>query len=162
RGLTQLRVAETEKYAHVTYFFNGGVEVSFPAEDRVLVPSAKEVATYDLKPEMRAAEITDEAIAKIEKGARPDFLLLNYANADMVGHSGKREPTMRAVKYVDGALGRLLDALEKAGFATLVTADHGNAEQMIDPATGAPHTAHTTNPVPLILVDEKRSYALRG
>jgi len=153
RGLSQLRVAETEKYAHVTYFFNGGIETPFPREERIMVPSAKEVATYDLLPEMRAKEITDETIARLEKGPPLDFVLLNYANADMVGHSGKLEPTCKAVRTVDTSLGRLIEALERKGYVVLVTADHGNAEQMIDPESGEPHTAHTTNPVPFILYD---------
>jgi 2,3-bisphosphoglycerate-independent phosphoglycerate mutase len=162
RGLAQLRVAETEKYAHVTYFFSGGDEAALPGEERILVPSNKSVATYDLAPEMRAKEIADEAIARIVKGAPLDFICLNFANADMVGHSGRLEPTERACEAVDRSLGRLLEAIAARGGAAIVTADHGNAEQMIDPATGAPHTAHTTNPVPIVLVDEaRRGRALR-
>ncbi|HEV2021986.1 MAG TPA: 2,3-bisphosphoglycerate-independent phosphoglycerate mutase [Terriglobales bacterium] len=151
-GLRNLRVAETEKYAHVTYFFNGGVEQPFPGEERVLVPSPK-VVTYDLQPEMSAAGIADEVV-KAAEGGTFDVVIVNFANADMVGHSGKIEPTVKAVATVDACLGRIHDAIRRAGGAMLVTADHGNAELMIDPATGGPHTAHTTNPVPFILVTE--------
>ena len=150
--LRNLRVAETEKYAHVTYFFNGGVEQPFPGEDRVLVPSPK-VATYDLKPEMSAAGIAQAVIKAVEVGTF-DVLIVNFANADMVGHSGKIEPTVKAVETVDACLGEIEKAVRAHGGAMLVTADHGNAEQMIDPATGGPHTAHTTNPVPFIVVSE--------
>ena len=153
-GLTMrnLRVAETEKYAHVTYFFNGGVEQPFPGEDRVLVPSPK-VATYDLKPEMSAAGIADAVVKATEDGTF-DVMIVNFANADMVGHSGKIEPTIKAVETVDSCLGRIEAAVRAKGGAMLITADHGNAEMMIDPATGGPHTAHTTNPVPFIVVSE--------
>jgi len=151
-GLRNLRVAETEKYAHVTYFFNGGVEQPFPGEDRVLVPSPK-VATYDLQPEMSAAGIADAVVKAAEDGTF-DVVIVNFANADMVGHSGKIEPTVKAVETVDACLGRLYAAIKRTGGAMLVTADHGNAELMIDPATGGPHTAHTTNPVPFILATE--------
>ncbi len=151
-GLRNLRVAETEKYAHVTYFFNGGVEQPFPGEERMLVPSPK-VATYDMKPEMSAAGIADEVVKAAEGGAF-DVVIVNFANADMVGHSGKIEPTVKAVETVDACLGRIHDAIRRTGGAMLVTADHGNAEQMIDPATGGPHTAHTTNPVPFLLAAE--------
>ncbi|MGH9492203.1 MAG: 2,3-bisphosphoglycerate-independent phosphoglycerate mutase, partial [Terriglobales bacterium] len=151
-GLRNLRVAETEKYAHVTYFFNGGVEQPFPGEERVLVPSPK-VATYDLQPEMSAAGIADEVV-KATEGGTFDVVIVNFANADMVGHSGKIEPTVKAVETVDACLGRIYDAVRHKGGALLVTADHGNAELMIDPATGGPHTAHTTNPVPFILATE--------
>jgi len=147
-----LRVAETEKYAHVTYFFNGGVEQPFPGEDRVLVPSPK-VATYDLKPEMSAAGIAQAVVKAVEEGTF-DVMIVNFANADMVGHSGKIEPTVKAVETVDACLGEIEKAVRARGGAMLVTADHGNAEQMIDPATGGPHTAHTTNPVPFIVVSE--------
>jgi 2,3-bisphosphoglycerate-independent phosphoglycerate mutase len=150
--LRNLRVAETEKYAHVTYFFNGGVEQPFPGEDRVLVPSPK-VATYDLKPEMSAAGIAQAVIKAVEDGTF-DVMIVNFANADMVGHSGKIEPTVKAVETVDACLGEIEKAVRARGGAMLVTADHGNAEQMIDPATGGPHTAHTTNPVPFIVVSE--------
>jgi 2,3-bisphosphoglycerate-independent phosphoglycerate mutase len=147
-----LRVAETEKYAHVTYFFNGGVEQPFPGEDRVLVPSPK-VATYDLKPEMSAAGIADAVVKAVEDGTF-DVLIVNFANADMVGHSGKLEPTIKAVETVDACLDRIERAIRAKGGAMLITADHGNAELMIDPATGGPHTAHTTNPVPFIVIAE--------
>jgi len=151
-GLRNLRVAETEKYAHVTYFFNGGTEEPFPGEERVLVPSPK-VATYDLKPEMSAQGIAD-AVVKAVEGGTFDVIVVNFANADMVGHSGKIPPTIQAVETVDACLGRIEPAVRARGGALLVTADHGNAELMIDPATGGPHTAHTTNPVPLIVVSE--------
>ena len=149
-----LRVAETEKYAHVTYFFNGGNEKPYPGEERELVPSPK-VATYDLKPEMNAEGVTKVAAAAIEKRAL-DVIVMNYANADMVGHSGKMEPTVRAVEAVDAGLGRIYDALRHASGRWIITADHGNAETMIDPVTKGPHTYHTTNPVPFIVVDEAR------
>jgi 2,3-bisphosphoglycerate-independent phosphoglycerate mutase len=157
-GLRNLRVAETEKYAHVTYFFNGGVEEPFAGEERVLVPSPK-VATYDLKPEMSAEGIADTVVRAVEKGTF-DVIIVNFANADMVGHSGQIPPTVKAVEAVDAGLGRIYQAVRQGGGALLVTADHGNAEQMIDPATGGPHTAHTTNPVPLILASEN-GYGLR-
>ncbi len=149
-NLRNLRVAETEKYAHVTYFFNGGVEQPFPGEDRLLVQSPK-VATYDLKPEMSAAGIADVVVKAVEDGTF-DVIIVNFANADMVGHSGKIEPTIKGVETVDACLGRIELAVRAKGGALLITADHGNAEMMIDPATGGPHTAHTTNPVPLIVV----------
>jgi len=152
-NMRNLRVAETEKYAHVTYFFNGGVEQPFPGEDRVLVPSPK-VATYDLKPEMSAAGIADAVIKAVNDSAF-DVVIVNFANADMVGHSGKIEPTVKAVEVVDACLGRIEPAVRAKGGAMLITADHGNAEMMIDPATGGPHTAHTTNPVPFIVIAEK-------
>ena len=151
-NLRNLRVAETEKYAHVTYFFNGGVEQPFPGEERALVPSQK-VATYDLKPEMSAAGIADAVVKATEEGTF-DVIIVNFANADMVGHSGKIEPTVKAVETVDACLGRIETAVRSKGGAILITADHGNAEMMIDPATGGPHTAHTTNPVPFIVVSE--------
>jgi 2,3-bisphosphoglycerate-independent phosphoglycerate mutase len=147
-----LRVAETEKYAHVTYFFNGGVEKPFAGEERALVPSPK-VPTYDLKPEMSAAGVADTVIHAIEKGDF-DAIIMNFANADMVGHSGKLEATIKAVETVDEQLGRIYQALKPRGGAWIITADHGNAETMIDPVTGGPHTYHTTNPVPLVLVAE--------
>ncbi|MGH9712778.1 MAG: 2,3-bisphosphoglycerate-independent phosphoglycerate mutase [Candidatus Acidiferrales bacterium] len=156
-----LRVAETEKYAHVTYFFNGGVEKPFPGEERVLVPSPK-VPTYDLKPEMSAAGVADAVVHAIEKGAF-DAIIMNFANADMVGHSGKLEPTIKACETVDERLGRIFQSLRPRGGAWIITADHGNAETMIDPVTGGPHTYHTTNPVPFILVtDEARAQLKTG
>jgi 2,3-bisphosphoglycerate-independent phosphoglycerate mutase len=151
--LRNLRVAETEKYAHVTYFFNGGVEQPFPGEDRVLVPSQK-VATYDLKPEMSAAGIA-EAVVKAAGDSAFDVVIVNFANADMVGHSGKIPPTVHAVETVDACLGDIYNTVRQRGGAMLITADHGNAEQMIDPATGGPQTAHTTNPVPFVVVSEE-------
>jgi len=150
QNMKNLRCAETEKYAHVTYFFNGGVEKPFPGEERLLVPSPK-VPTYDLKPEMSAAGIADGVIHAIEKGDF-DAIIMNFANADMVGHSGKLEPTIKAVETVDACLGEIEKAVRAKGGAMLITADHGNAEMMIDPATGGPHTAHTTFDVPIILV----------
>src|SRR3984885_4112920 len=149
-GRTQLRMAETEKYAHVTYFLNGGREEPFPGEDRIMVPSPK-VATYDLQPEMSAPELTDKAVAAIASG-KYDLIVLNYANPDMVGHTGSLPAAIKAVETVDAGLGRIAEAIEKSGGALLVTADHGNCEMMRDPQTGGPHTAHTTNPVPLLLV----------
>ena len=147
-----LRCAETEKYAHVTYFFNGGVEKPFSGEERILVPSPK-VATYDLMPEMSAAGITETVVKAIEKGEF-DAIIMNYANADMVGHSGNLEATIKAVEAVDAGLGRIYQAMKPRGGAWIVTADHGNAETMIDPTTGGPHTYHTTNPVPLLCITE--------
>jgi 2,3-bisphosphoglycerate-independent phosphoglycerate mutase len=156
-----LRVAETEKYAHVTYFFNGGNEKPYAGEEREMVASPK-VATYDLKPEMNAEGITEVVIKAIE-GHGFDVIVMNFANADMVGHSGKMEPTVRAVEVVDGCLGRIHSALRRAGGRWIITADHGNAETMIDPVTKGPHTYHTTNPVPFIVVDaEKRPLRTGG
>ena len=149
-GRTQLRMAETEKYPHVTYFLNGGREEPYSGEDRIMVPSPK-VATYDLQPEMSAAELTDKAVAAIASG-KYDLIVLNYANPDMVGHTGSLAAAIKAVETVDASLGRIAQAIEKSGGALLVTADHGNCEMMRDPQTGGPHTAHTTNPVPLLLV----------
>ncbi len=150
-GLKQLRTAETEKYAHVTFFFNGGTEKPFPGEDRDLIPSPK-VATYDLKPEMSSVEVTDNAVKKINSG-KYDVIVLNYANCDMVGHTGIFEAAKKAVEAVDRGLGRLIEAVKKQNGVAIITADHGNAEMMIDPATGGPWTAHTTNLVPCILYD---------
>jgi 2,3-bisphosphoglycerate-independent phosphoglycerate mutase len=150
-GLKQLRIAETEKYAHVTFFFNGGVETPVAGEDRVLIPSPR-VATYDLQPEMSAVEVTDRLVTEIGSG-RYDFLLVNFANPDMVGHTGILDAAIRAIATVDRCVGRLEEAVCKAGGALLITADHGNAETMVDPETGAPFTQHTTNVVPAILVN---------
>jgi 2,3-bisphosphoglycerate-independent phosphoglycerate mutase len=159
-GLTMLRTAETEKYAHVTYFFNGGIEVPFPGEERRLVPSQK-VATYDLAPEMSAYGITDVLCSAITAGDH-DFILCNYANGDMVGHTGSIPATLKAVETVDQCLARIVGAAEATGARLLVTADHGNCEMMIDPETGGPHTAHTTNPVPFLVVDGGNAHTLRS
>ena len=150
KGLKQLRIAETEKYAHVTFFFNGGEEKEYEGEDRILVPSPK-VETYDLKPEMSALEVTDKVVEAINSG-KYDSIILNYANPDMVGHTGSLEAAVKAVETIDGCVGKVVEAIEKQNGVLIITADHGNAEQMIDYKTGEPHTAHTTNPVPLILV----------
>ena len=149
-GLKQLRIAETEKYAHVTFFFNGGEEKEYEGEDRILVPSPK-VETYDLKPEMSALEVTDKVVEAINSG-KYDSIILNYANPDMVGHTGSLEAAVKAVETIDGCVGKVVEAIEKQNGVLIITADHGNAEQMIDYKTGEPQTAHTTNPVPLILV----------
>jgi 2,3-bisphosphoglycerate-independent phosphoglycerate mutase len=151
--LRNLRVAETEKYAHVTYFFNGGIEKPFAGEEREVVPS-KKVATYDLAPEMSAEGIADVVVRSITDTAF-DVIIVNFANADMVGHSGKMEPTVRAVEMVDAQLARIYAAVKQHGASWIITADHGNAEMLIDPVTGGPHTAHTTNPVPFILVTDQ-------
>lgn len=152
-NLRNLRVAETEKYAHVTYFFNGGVEKAYPGEERILVPSQK-VATYDLKPEMSAPGIRDTVVKAVNQGDF-DLYIINFANADMVGHTGSLEAAVKAVETVDGCLSEIYQAVRAKNGVMLVTADHGNAELMVDPATGGPHTAHTTNPVPFILISEK-------
>ena len=149
-GRTQLRAAESEKYPHVTYFLNGGREAPYTGEDRILVPSPK-VATYDLQPEMSAPELTGKAVEAID-GGRYDLIVLNFANPDMVGHTGDLQAAIKAVETVDAGLGRIAAAIERAGGALLVIADHGNCELMRDPATGVPHTAHTTNLVPSLLV----------
>ncbi|WP_283124502.1 2,3-bisphosphoglycerate-independent phosphoglycerate mutase [Angelakisella massiliensis] len=149
KGLTQLRIAETEKYAHVTFFFNGGVEAPYPGEDRALIPSPK-VATYDLKPEMSAYEVTDEALARLDSG-KYDVMILNYANCDMVGHTGVFDAAVKAVEAVDTCVGKLVDKILSMGGKALITADHGNADQMYE-ADGSPFTAHTTNPVPFVAV----------
>lgn len=149
-GITQLRIAETEKYAHVTFFFNGGIEAEYAGESRILIPSPK-VATYDLKPEMSAFEVT-EAIENAIANEQFDVIIVNYANGDMVGHSGDLQAAIKAVEAIDACLGRLEKSLRAKGGAMLITADHGNAEMMYDPETGQPHTAHTTLPVPLVLV----------
>jgi 2,3-bisphosphoglycerate-independent phosphoglycerate mutase len=159
-NLRNLRVAETEKYAHVTYFFNGGIEKEFPGEERQLVAS-KKVATYDLAPEMSADGIADVVIKAIDDTAF-DLVVVNFANADMVGHSGKLEPTIKGVETIDTCLGRIYQSLRQKGGSMLITADHGNAEMLIDPGAGGPHTSHTTNPVPFILVSENaKQYKLR-
>jgi len=158
-GLAQLRTAETEKYAHVTYFFNGGLEAPFEGEDRRLVASQK-VATYDLAPEMSAPGITDVLCAALA-AREHDFVLCNFANADMVGHTGSIPATLKAVETVDACLARILVEAGRTGARLLVTADHGNCEMMIDPETGGPHTAHTTNPVPFLVVDDGLTTALR-
>ena len=156
-GKTQLRIAETEKYAHVTFFFNGGVEAPNPGEDRELIPSPK-VTTYDLKPEMSAYEVTDKAVELIGSG-KYDVMILNFANCDMVGHTGVLEAAEKAVKTVDACVDRVVKAVLATGGQVLITADHGNADMMIDPTTGEPFTAHTTNKVPFILVDPSRKDA---
>jgi 2,3-bisphosphoglycerate-independent phosphoglycerate mutase len=148
-GLTQLRLAETEKYPHVTYFFNGGEERRYPGEERIMVPSPK-VATYDLQPEMSAREVADRLVEAIDAD-RFDVIVVNFANPDMVGHTGSLPAAIKAVETVDGCLGRLSDAVRRKGGALLVTADHGNCEMMRDPVTGGPHTAHTLNRVPILL-----------
>ena len=160
-GLKQFRIAETEKYAHVTFFFNGGSDTQFPGEDRLLVPSPK-VATYDLKPEMSVFEVTEKVVEAIDS-KKYDVVIMNIANPDMVGHTGIMDAAVQAVHDTDVAVGRILDAVERVDGVALITADHGNAELMFDEKTNQPHTAHTTNPVPLILVDAKKRFgALRG
>jgi 2,3-bisphosphoglycerate-independent phosphoglycerate mutase len=159
-GLTQLRIAETEKYAHVTYFFNGGVEQVYPGEDRVLVPSPR-VATYDLQPEMSAPEVTDRLVAAIA-ARKYDAIVCNYANGDMVGHTGDYEAARRAVETLDVCIGRVVAAARDVGGEVLITADHGNAEMMHDPATGQPHTAHTLNRVPFLYVGRPATVAEGG
>jgi len=158
-GIHNLRVAETEKYAHVTYFFNGGVEAPYAGEDRLLIPSPK-VATYDLQPEMSANEITEAAVARL-RARQVEAVILNFANADMVGHTGDFPATVRAIETLDACVGRLVEAVQDLGGWAVVTADHGNAEQMVDPVTNAPHTAHTLNPVPFILCDNTFHGTLR-
>lgn len=148
RGLSQLRIAETEKYAHVTFFFNGGVEETYPNEDRALIPSPK-VATYDMQPEMSALEVTAELIKRLNSD-KYDVVILNFANCDMVGHTGVFEAAVKAVETVDGCLGRVLDKLKEIGGTALVTADHGNADRMLA-EDGSAFTAHTTNPVPFVV-----------
>lgn len=157
-GLRQYRLAETEKYPHVTYFLNGGKEAPYPGEDRCMPPSPK-VATYDLQPEMAAPEVTRKLVEAIKAGY--DLIVVNYANPDMVGHTGDLQAAIRACETVDKGLGEAVAALEKAGGAMIVTADHGNCETMVDPETGKPHTAHTTNPVPVILVGAPAGTKLR-
>jgi 2,3-bisphosphoglycerate-independent phosphoglycerate mutase len=161
-GLAQFRCAETEKYAHVTYFFNGGREEPFEREERKMLPSPKDVATYDQKPEMSAAAVADATADAIRSG-RFDFVLVNFANPDMVGHTGMLDPAIRAVEAVDAGLAKIVDATRARGGALLITADHGNCELMKDPATGQPHTSHTLNRVPLLYVnDADRQAKLRA
>jgi 2,3-bisphosphoglycerate-independent phosphoglycerate mutase len=152
-GKTQLRIAETEKYAHVTFFFSGGREEPFPGEERILIPSPK-VATYDLQPEMSAPEVTDRIVDAIEN-QRYDVIVVNYANGDMVGHSGVFDAAVKAVECLDTCVGRIVEALEKVGGEALITADHGNVEKMADEETHQAHTAHTTEPVPFIYVGKR-------
>jgi len=159
-GLRQLRLAETEKYAHVTFFFNGGVEEPFEGEERILVPSPL-VATYDLQPEMSAAKVTDHLVEAIE-GGKYDVIICNYANPDMVGHTGNFDAAVKAIEFIDQCLGRVLDALQSAGAEALITADHGNAEQMRGKETGQAHTAHTSNPVPLLYVGRPAAHMEDG
>ncbi|MDD2851271.1 MAG: 2,3-bisphosphoglycerate-independent phosphoglycerate mutase [Desulfuromonadaceae bacterium] len=153
-GLKQLRIAETEKYAHVTFFFNGGVETPFASEDRALIPSPKEVATYDLKPEMSAGQVTDKLLKLLDQDIY-DVIILNFANCDMVGHTGIESAAIKAVETVDTCVGRVVSKVKELGGAVLITADHGNAEQMQD-ENGEPFTSHTTNPVWLVVVDDSR------
>ena len=159
-GKTQLRIAETEKYAHVTFFFSGGREEPFPGEERILVPSPK-VATYDLQPEMSAPEVTDKIVDAIEH-QRYDVIVVNYANGDMVGHSGVFDAAVKAVECLDTCVGRIVEALEKVGGEALITADHGNVEQMSDACTGQAHTAHTCEPVPFIYVGKRNLKVREG
>ena len=158
-GLTQLRIAETEKYAHVTFFFNGGEEKQYEGEDRILVPSPK-VETYDLKPEMSAYEVTEKVIEALEND-KYDVVILNFANTDMVGHTGSLEAAIKAVETVDECVGKIVKVIQKKKGNLLITADHGNAEQMIDYKTGEPHTAHTTNQVPIILITDNKELKLK-
>ena len=160
QGLTQLRIAETEKYAHVTFFFNGGEEKQYEGEDRILVPSPK-VETYDLQPEMSAPEVTEKVLEAINS-KKYDCIILNYANPDMVGHTGSLEAAIKAIETVDECVGRVVEAAQNTQGVLLITADHGNAEQMVDYKTGEPHTAHTTNPVPLILVGMENAKLKEG
>lgn len=159
-GLAQLRIAETEKYAHVTFFFNGGVEEPYPGEDRILIPSPA-VATYDLQPEMSAPELTARLIQEI-KNQQYDVIICNFANPDMVGHTGNFEATIKAIETIDGCLGSIIDALKSVGGEALITADHGNAEQMYDSSTNQPHTAHTSDPVPLIYIGRAAQMVEKG
>ncbi|WP_317848114.1 2,3-bisphosphoglycerate-independent phosphoglycerate mutase [Pseudomonas sp. HTZ2] len=160
KGKTQLRIAETEKYAHVTFFFSGGREEPFEGEERILIPSPK-VATYDLQPEMSAPEVTDRIVEAIEQ-QRYDVIVVNYANGDMVGHTGVFEAAVKAVEALDGCVGRIVQALDKVGGEALITADHGNVEQMEDACTGQAHTAHTTEPVPFIYVGKRNLKVREG
>jgi len=160
KGLTQLRIAETEKYAHVTFFFNGGEEKQFEGEDRILVPSPK-VQTYDLKPEMSAYKVTEKVIEAINT-EKYNYIILNFANPDMVGHTGNLEAAIKAIEAVDECVGNVIKALQEKGGVALITADHGNAEQMVDYKTGEPHTAHTTNPVPLIFATNNEKLSIKS
>jgi len=160
-GLRQLRVAETEKYAHVTFFFNGGIETPYEQEDRILVPSPTDVPTYNLKPEMSAPAVTDEVVKAIHAG-RHDVIICNFANPDMVGHTGDFPATVKAIEALDGCLKRIVEAARARGGEVLITADHGNAEQMYDPTSGQPHTAHTINPVPFLYVGREAVAAAHG
>ena len=157
---TQLRIAETEKYAHVTFFFNGGEEKQYPGEDRILVPSPK-VATYDMQPEMSAYEVTEKVVNAINED-KYDVIILNYANPDMVGHTGSLPAAIKAVETMDECVQKVVDAILAHDGTMLITADHGNCEQMIDYKTGEPHTAHTTNPVPLILVTNNENLKIKS
>ena len=159
-NLKQARIAETEKYAHVTFFFNGGVEEPNPGEDRILVPSPKEVATYDLKPEMSAPAVCDKLVDCIKSG-KYDVIITNFANPDMVGHTGVESAAIKAIEAVDVCVGRAVDAIKEVNGVLFICADHGNAEQLVDYSTGEPWTAHTTNPVPFILVNADPSCKLR-
>ncbi|MDP1809300.1 MAG: 2,3-bisphosphoglycerate-independent phosphoglycerate mutase [Actinomycetota bacterium] len=159
RGLKQLHIAETEKYAHVTFFFNGGIEQPYPGEDRILVPSPK-VATYDLKPEMSAPEVADKVVAAVDSGSY-DFIVVNFANCDMVGHTGILTAAVRAIEAVDRAIGRVVEAVRRRGGAVIITADHGNSEQMAE-TDGKPRTAHTVNRVPMIYISDDRDAALKS
>ncbi|MBI5612112.1 MAG: 2,3-bisphosphoglycerate-independent phosphoglycerate mutase [Gammaproteobacteria bacterium] len=160
-GKHQLRIAETEKYAHVTFFFNGGLETPFEFEDRILVPSPTDVPTYNLKPEMSAPRVTDEVVKAVTDGVY-DVIICNFANPDMVGHTGDFNATVKAIETIDGCLQRIHDAVRAVGGEILITADHGNAEQMYDPETGQAHTAHTTNPVPFVYIGRKAHVAPSG
>jgi len=159
-GKSQLRIAETEKYAHVTFFFNGGKETPYENEDRILIPSPKEVPTYDLKPEMSAPEVCDRLCEAIRSG-KYDAVICNFANADMVGHTGVMEAAVKAVETVDTCVGKACQAVKDVDGVMFICADHGNSDIMVDPATGRPHTAHTTNPVPFILFNADPAYSLR-
>jgi 2,3-bisphosphoglycerate-independent phosphoglycerate mutase len=160
RGLNPLRIAETEKYAHVTYFFNGGDEKSYPGEERVLIPSPRDVPTYDLKPQMSAREVAEETARRIGSG-KYSLIVVNFANPDMVGHTGILKAAIQAAEVIDDCLQHVVSAMRSLGGASIITADHGNLEQMVDYDTGEPQTAHTLNPVPCIIVDD-RPHALRA
>ncbi len=151
-GLTQLHCAETEKYAHVTFFFNGGREAPYPGEERILIPSPR-VATYDLQPEMSAPEVADKVIEAMQS-ERYDFVVVNFANGDMVGHTAVREAIIKAVEALDREVGRVLEAAIASNFAVVLTADHGNCDEMVDPETGKPHTQHSNHPVPCLVIDD--------